>query len=68
MRGQPTISSVYRFGQPPMDHDPMRTWAKVEMLRRKMFQEHGLIVLRASELPEALKAGIQKWAEDTYGA
>lgn len=67
MKGQPAISSVYRFGQSAHDTDPMAEWGRIERLRRQAWVNHGMIAIRASDIPEPLRAQMIEWANENLG-
>lgn len=68
MRGQPTISPIYRHGQQADTRDPLEAWGKLESMRRKAWRDHGTIAVRPAELPHGLRAALEEWANDQYGA
>lgn len=68
MKGQPTISPIYRHGQGADDRDPMETWGKIETMKRKAWRDHGTIAVKPSELPDTLRGAMEAWANDQYGA
>lgn len=61
------ISAVYRMGEPDQVRDPMDDWARAEMLRRRAWQQHGLIVCAPKELPPDLANAMEAWANDNRG-
>lgn len=66
MRGQPSISPVYRMGK---EAAPTGTeaWTRVEMLRRRLWRTTGTIVASPAELPAELRKAMTEWAERHYG-
>lgn len=67
MRGQPTISPIYRIGERDDAPDPLEQWGRIERMRRKAWRDHGVVSVRPSELPHDLALKIIEWAERSYG-
>lgn len=67
MRGQPTISPVYRMGQPSTRPDPDAAFARVWRWCRDLWVEQGTIAVRPDELPEELRGALVSWANEAYG-
>lgn len=67
MREQATISQIYRLGECEAERDPMESWGRIEMQRRRAWQEGGVIAVKATELPPDLGAQLTAWAEVQYG-
>lgn len=67
MKGEPSISPVYRLGGDSGTPDPERVFAKCWSWMRRLWVEHGVISLYPRELPEPLRTQIEQWANDTYG-
>ncbi|PQO23375.1 hypothetical protein C2I36_07985 [Rhodobacteraceae bacterium WD3A24] len=68
MKGQPTISPIYREGAPSADPDPIDAWGRVKALRRRAWRNAGVISVRPDELPEPLAGLLWQWAEEHYGS
>lgn len=67
MKGQPSISSIYRLGTPDEQEDPLRQWGRIEAMRRRAWRMCGVIAVTLSELPPDLETQLRQWAEDRYG-
>lgn len=67
MRGQPTISPVYRLCQPAEASCPERHFAKTWDMMRKLWTERGIIAAYPNELPDDLRIALEKWATESYG-
>ncbi len=67
MKGQPSISSIYRMAPGTANDDALAEWGRIERLRREAWRKTGVVTIRIEELPESLQGPIQQWAEDQYG-
>lgn len=59
------VSKIYSLGPRPVDLDG--AVSRIWRLCRSMWVEQGTIVVKPSELPEGLRAGMEAWANDQYG-
>lgn len=67
MRGQPSISPIYRQGQPVTVADDIEAWGRIERLRRAAWREAGVISVTVKELPDGLRSQMEAWAVENYG-
>ena len=67
MRGDPAISSIWRWTQPSGGRDPEQTHARIWAWCRDLWIRHGTIAVKPSELPDGLRLAMIAWADETYG-
>ena len=67
MKGDPSISSIYRWGARPDEVDEMATHARLWSIRRTLWRKQGVIAVAERELPPHLREAMRQWADDTYG-
>lgn len=67
MRGDPSISPIYRMGAPSVQPDPDRVFARIWRWCRDFWVEQGTIAVKPDELPEELRGPMVAWADETYG-
>lgn len=67
MRGEASISPIYRHGKDSDARDPLEIWGRLEGMRRRAWQNSGVIAVRPDELPADLARELKRWAEANYG-
>ncbi len=67
MRGEATISPVYKMGAKADDRDPFEVYGRMEAMRRKAWLACGVVAVRPAELPAGLREQLNAWAEAEYG-
>lgn len=68
MRGQASISPIYRHGPGNDSRDPLEVWGRLEAMKRKAWRDHGTIAVKPSDLPDGLRRAMEEWANLEYGA
>ena len=67
MKGQPSISPIYRLSKESDARDPLEVWGRLEAMRRRAWRNNGVIAVRPDELPPDLARALKAWAEVQYG-
>lgn len=66
MKGDPTISSIYRLASDPVEQ-PEISFSRIWKVCRRLWVQTGTIAIRPEQAPEHIRADLVRWAEAEYG-